>query len=163
MKLPGGEHAVVDLAKLRDYCLNALHPRGRRKARVFASALGLTQTDSTLRKATLTNMASDIRSISKWLRFSKMYPGRGLFGGRSGPLSKILRPASTKSNSATTTAGRTRLSPCRSVVAPLPPAEPSGGVTRNRRALDDFGQARPAEEQCSPMFDVESVGGRSSR
>src|SRR5688500_18549548 len=42
MKLPGGEHAIVDIAKLRDYCLNPDHPRGRHKARVFAAALGLT-------------------------------------------------------------------------------------------------------------------------
>jgi hypothetical protein len=42
MKLPGGERAVVDLAKLRDYCLSLDHPRGRHKARVFAAALGFT-------------------------------------------------------------------------------------------------------------------------
>jgi hypothetical protein len=42
MKLPGGERAVVDLAKLRDYCLSPDHPRGRPKARVFAAALGFT-------------------------------------------------------------------------------------------------------------------------
>ena len=41
MKLPNGEHAIVDLAKLRDYCLDPMHPRGRHKARVFAAALGL--------------------------------------------------------------------------------------------------------------------------
>lgn len=43
MKLPNPERAVVDIAKLRDYCLNPQHPRGRHKARVFASALGLTR------------------------------------------------------------------------------------------------------------------------
>jgi hypothetical protein len=42
MKLPSGDRAVVDIAKLRDYCLNPEHPRGKHKARVFASALGLT-------------------------------------------------------------------------------------------------------------------------
>ena len=31
----------MDLNKLRDYCLNALHPRGRHKARVFAAKLGI--------------------------------------------------------------------------------------------------------------------------
>jgi len=36
----------VDIAKLRDYCLNSEHLRGRHKARVFASALGLTQPDA---------------------------------------------------------------------------------------------------------------------
>jgi hypothetical protein len=46
MKLPNGDRAVVDIAKLRDYCLNPDHPRGRHKARVFASALGLTANDA---------------------------------------------------------------------------------------------------------------------
>jgi hypothetical protein len=54
MKLPGGERAIVDIAKLRDYCLNDQHPRGRHKARVFASALGLTVADAdVLRQALL--------------------------------------------------------------------------------------------------------------
>jgi hypothetical protein len=42
MRLPNAERAVVDLRKLRDYCLSAAHPRGRNKARVFESALGFT-------------------------------------------------------------------------------------------------------------------------
>lgn len=36
MKLPNGEGAIVELAKLRDYCLSQSHPRGRHKARVFS-------------------------------------------------------------------------------------------------------------------------------
>ncbi len=43
MKVPGADDAVVDLAKLREYCLSPTHPRGRHKARVFASVLGLNQ------------------------------------------------------------------------------------------------------------------------
>lgn len=46
MKIPNGERAVVDLLKLREYCLSPTHPRGRHKARVFASALGLTEADA---------------------------------------------------------------------------------------------------------------------
>jgi hypothetical protein len=46
MKLPGGNRAIVDIAKLRDYCLNPAHPRGRHKARLFASLLNLTQEDA---------------------------------------------------------------------------------------------------------------------
>lgn len=45
MKLPNGEHAVVDIRKLRDYCLNSQHPRGRNKARVFAS-VGIREADA---------------------------------------------------------------------------------------------------------------------
>ena len=43
MKLPGGAHAIVEISKLRDYCLDLHHPRGRHKARVFLSARGLGQ------------------------------------------------------------------------------------------------------------------------
>jgi hypothetical protein len=37
---------VVDIRKIRDYCLSPDHPRGRHKARVFAVALGLTLEDA---------------------------------------------------------------------------------------------------------------------
>lgn len=54
VKLPGAEHAIVDIAKLRDYCLNLSHPRGRHKARVFAAALELGHSDAEfLREALL--------------------------------------------------------------------------------------------------------------
>ena len=46
MKLPGGERAFVDIAKIIHYCLSIEHPRGRHKVRVFASALGLTVGDA---------------------------------------------------------------------------------------------------------------------
>jgi len=46
--LPDGDRAIVDVTKLRDYCLNPGHPVGKHKARVFASALGLTATDVAL-------------------------------------------------------------------------------------------------------------------
>lgn len=45
-RLPNRHSAVVDVRKLRDYCLSPQHPRGRHKARVFASALGLTAEDA---------------------------------------------------------------------------------------------------------------------
>jgi len=57
MRLPGAERAVVDAAKLRGYCLNPSHPRGRHKARVFAAALGLTAADSDLVREALLNAA----------------------------------------------------------------------------------------------------------
>ena len=46
MKLPGAERAFVDIAKLRDYSLNSAHKEGKHKARVFASALDLTENDA---------------------------------------------------------------------------------------------------------------------
>ena len=45
MKLPNGERAVVEIEKLRSYCLNPHHPRGRNKARVFAS-VGIREGDA---------------------------------------------------------------------------------------------------------------------
>jgi hypothetical protein len=54
VRLPNPERAVADIAKLRDYCLNQAHPRGRHKARVFASALGITfENAGELRRALL--------------------------------------------------------------------------------------------------------------
>jgi hypothetical protein len=46
MKLPNGARAVVEIGKLRDYCLSAQHPEGRHKARVFLSALGMAAQDA---------------------------------------------------------------------------------------------------------------------
>ena len=46
MKLPNAEQALVDLVKLRDYCLNAEHPEGKHKARVFAAVPGFTAADA---------------------------------------------------------------------------------------------------------------------
>lgn len=37
MKMPGGDAAIVDRRKLTGYCLNSEHPRGKHKARVFAT------------------------------------------------------------------------------------------------------------------------------
>ncbi len=42
MKLPNADYAVVDIRKLRDYCLNPMHDEGKHKARLFKSALGMT-------------------------------------------------------------------------------------------------------------------------
>ena len=46
MPIPNAERAVVDIRKLRDYCLNPLHDEGQHKARMFATALGLTAEDA---------------------------------------------------------------------------------------------------------------------
>src|SRR3954463_14097778 len=53
MLLPGAEDALLDTTKLLDYCLSSIHPRGKHKARVFASALGLSQDDAEWLKARL--------------------------------------------------------------------------------------------------------------
>ena len=46
MLLPNAEKAVVEIEKLRDYCLNPNHERGAHKARVFRAALGISIDDA---------------------------------------------------------------------------------------------------------------------
>jgi hypothetical protein len=46
MEVPNAKKAIVEIEKLRDYCLSESHPRGKHKARVFASALGITKDDA---------------------------------------------------------------------------------------------------------------------
>ena len=42
MQLPNPDRAVADINKLRNYCLDPTHSKGKHKARVFAAALDLT-------------------------------------------------------------------------------------------------------------------------
>ena len=58
MKLPNGERGIVDVQKLRGYCLNPQHPRGRNKARVFAS-VGFREVDAEELRVALLSAASD--------------------------------------------------------------------------------------------------------
>lgn len=44
-RLPYAERAEVSIDKLRDYCLNPSHEKGKHKARHFASRLGITAAD----------------------------------------------------------------------------------------------------------------------
>jgi len=46
MALPNPDRAVIDIRKLRDYCLSPMNPVGKNKAKVFLSALGLTDADA---------------------------------------------------------------------------------------------------------------------
>ena len=59
MKLPGGTDAIVESSKLRNYCLDPHHPRGRYKARVFLSILGLAQADADFLRAELIQAARE--------------------------------------------------------------------------------------------------------
>lgn len=42
MKLPNGDRAEIPMEKITGYCLNLNHPKGKNKARVFQSRLGIT-------------------------------------------------------------------------------------------------------------------------
>lgn len=57
MRIPNGERAIVDLRKLRDYCLNPNSARGRHKARVFAAVLGITAAEAPQLRARLLEAA----------------------------------------------------------------------------------------------------------
>ena len=46
MAMPHAERAIVDIRKLRDYCLNLLHDEGPHKARLFTTALAMTADDA---------------------------------------------------------------------------------------------------------------------
>jgi len=51
--MPLFDTVVVDARKLAEYCLSHSHHRGRNKARVFRSRLGLTETDAAHLRAAL--------------------------------------------------------------------------------------------------------------
>jgi len=46
MRIPNSNQAIIDIRKLRDYCLNPDHDEGKHKARLFAAALGMTAGDA---------------------------------------------------------------------------------------------------------------------
>ena len=56
MRLPNGDRAIVDIRKLRNYCLNPHHLRGRNKARVFAS-VGIREPDAEILRSALLDAA----------------------------------------------------------------------------------------------------------
>lgn len=59
VKLPNGDRAIIDSRKLEEYCLNPQHPRGRNKARVFAS-VGISLADSEALRQALLAAARDV-------------------------------------------------------------------------------------------------------
>jgi hypothetical protein len=74
MKLPNAARAVVEIEKLRDYCLSISHPRGRHKARVFATALGITAEDAEdLRDAILSAVISEDALLTDGDEYGQRY------------------------------------------------------------------------------------------
>ena len=64
----------METRKLRDYCLSPEHPRGRHKARGFASALGLTVDDSQeLRRALLAAALSEEALVAEEDEYGQRY------------------------------------------------------------------------------------------
>lgn len=72
MKLANGERAIVDIQKLRGYCLNPHHTKGRNKARVFAS-VGIRQTDAEELRTALLHAAANAEA---WLGMANSFGQR---------------------------------------------------------------------------------------
>lgn len=64
MKLPNAARAFVDIAKLRDYCLNGSHPEGRHKARVFRSALDLSAEDAEFLRQAILDAVAEAEAVA---------------------------------------------------------------------------------------------------
>jgi hypothetical protein len=74
MRLPNPENAAADVRKLRDYCLNPEHPRGRHKARVISDAHGLGADDAEdLREALLSAARSEEAVAGEEDEYGKRY------------------------------------------------------------------------------------------
>ncbi|MBD2566727.1 hypothetical protein H6G59_02215 [Anabaena lutea FACHB-196] len=72
--LPNAENAVVDICKLRDYCLNPEHPKGKDKARLFSSILGMTADNAEeLRQIILEKVKTQEVSLNRCDKFGQRY------------------------------------------------------------------------------------------
>lgn len=67
IRLPNADQALVDIVKLRDYCLSNEHPEGRHKARVFLSALGMGSADAEKLQAILLSAAKQNEALATTL------------------------------------------------------------------------------------------------
>ena len=73
MRLPNPARAVVDLAKLADYCLDPDHEGGRDKARVFASALGIRKEDAVWLRERLLEAAHNEARLKAVIEHGPLY------------------------------------------------------------------------------------------
>jgi len=83
--LPNADKAIVPLEKLRSYSLDSSHPVGKHKARVFASALGMTKNDASrlremILQAVLTNEGIEAGTNEHGTRFAVDFQTFGLKG-----------------------------------------------------------------------------------
>ncbi len=74
MLIPHAENAVVDIRKLRDYCLNLDHDDGKHKARLFSSVLGMTVDDAEeLRQVLLEVIKANEARLGRHDEFGQRY------------------------------------------------------------------------------------------
>jgi len=73
VRLPNPERAIVDIAKLKDYCLDTEHEDGKHKARVFAAVLGVRLGDADWRQERLREAAFGEATQSFTNEFGTLY------------------------------------------------------------------------------------------
>jgi len=74
MKIPNAEHVVIDIRKLRDYCLNPAHDEGKHKARLFIAAFGMTSDDAEdLRRELLEAVKTEDAKLGRRDEFGQRY------------------------------------------------------------------------------------------
>ena len=74
MKIPNAEHAIVDIRKLRDYCLNPQHHKGKHKARLFTALLGMNSNDAEeLRNALLEAVKKQDTQLAEKDAYGQLY------------------------------------------------------------------------------------------
>jgi hypothetical protein len=74
MLIPNAENAIVDVRKLRDYCLNLNHEYGQHKARLFSSILGMTAAQATeLRQILLEKVRVQEANLGRRDEFGQRY------------------------------------------------------------------------------------------
>ena len=59
MRLPNAEHAIISIAKLRNYCLNENHKTGKDEAGVFRAALDMDENHAHELQARLAKAAQE--------------------------------------------------------------------------------------------------------
>lgn len=90
MKLPGGERALIDPSKVRDYLLSPSHPVGRFKAAFFA-AIGFKQVEWQALVAELARLAADGEAVrAETTGYGQKYEVRGMIVSPSGRTATIL-------------------------------------------------------------------------
>jgi hypothetical protein len=74
MLIPNANNAIVDIRKLRDYCLNLEHDDGKHKARLFSSTLGMKAEDAEeLRLILLEIIKTQEAKLGRSDRFGQRY------------------------------------------------------------------------------------------
>lgn len=97
LRLPNANAAIVAVEKLRDYALDPDHPRGRHKARVFSSALGIEQSDWSYLRAQILDRLQDaavtsVRETAHGFLYEVPVEVEGLNGASVEVLTAWLRP-----------------------------------------------------------------------